>query len=374
MSALEVTPVRHGRDLKAFIDLPWSVYSNDPNWIPPIKKSLATLLDTRKHPFWAFSERELFIARRGSSVVGRIAAILDRNHNDHHQEKMCGWGFFECMPDPEAAAGLFFAVEQWARNKGMEFLRGPLNPSMNYEVGTLVEGFDTPPSFMMTWNPVYYPELILLCGYRKEKDIYAYRFEKGHEIPAWILEQAERLTSKGEFGIRPIKADIRDEEEIRLVSRVYRECWADNWGYVPMSDEEVAHTIREFIPIFDPDMAFLLFHEQEAAGLCVIIPDINPLLKRLNGKLGPGALIKKILYSSEIRGFRGLLFGLKEAYRQLGVPFFVLGYLLKTLRAKPGYEYMEMGWSLEDNAGINLLYEEAGSLANKRYRLYRKDL
>ncbi len=374
MTALEVTAVRSDRDMKAFVELPWSVYEKDSCWVPPIKRSVARLLNPKKHPFWAFSERELLLARRGSETVGRIAAIVDGNHNRYHGERMCAWGFFECRQDPEVAAGLFSAVEGWARKQGMAFLRGPLNPSTNYEIGLLVEGFDTPPALMMPYNPAYYPELVFLCGHRKEKDLYAYRITEDHEIPPWILDQAERAGRRSGLRIRRMKPDPKGREEMRLIQQVYRDCWSRNWGFVPMTDKEVTFTIRELMPIFDPDFAFFLYHGDEAVGLCVIVPDVNPLLKRFNGSLGPAALVKKFLYASEISGLRGLLFGIKEAYRQSGAPYFVLGYLLESLRKRSRYRYLELGWNLEDNAAINLLYEEGGARPAKRYRLYRKDL
>jgi hypothetical protein len=359
--------------MKAFVDLPWSVHGEESLWVPPIKRSVARLLQPGKHPFWAFSERELFLARRGKETVGRIAAIVDGNHNRYHDERMCAWGFFECRRDPEAAAALFASAEEWARRKEMRFLRGPLNPSTNYEIGLLVEGFDAPPALMMPYNPPYYPEMVFLCGHRKEKDLYAYRFDRGHEIPSWILNQAERAGRRGEFRIRRMRAD-RVREEMRLMQQVYRDCWSRNWGFVPMTDDELALSIREIMPVFDPDFVFFLHHGEEAVGLCVIVPDVNPLLKRLNGSLGPAALVKRFLYASEITGLRGLLFGLKGAYRQSGAPYHVLGYLLEALRKGSRYDYLELGWNLEDNHAINLLYEEGGGRPAKRYRLYRKNL
>ncbi len=147
-------------EMDEFIDLPWNVYANDTNWVPPLKKAVRKLLDPANHPFWKFSERVLFLARRGSQIVGRIAGILDNNFNSFHNENMGAWGFFECENDPSTAGALFETVEQWSRDKGLSFLRGPLNPSTNYEVGLLVEGFQYPPSIMMPYNPPYYVQLV----------------------------------------------------------------------------------------------------------------------------------------------------------------------------------------------------------------------
>jgi hypothetical protein len=372
MASVEVVPVRRRAEMKAFIDLPWTIYQGDPNWVPPIKSDLSRLLDPRKHPFWKFSERELFLARRGSEIVGRIAAIIDQNYNRYHNESMGIWGFFESARDPEAAVALFAAAEGWVREKGMAFIRGPLNPSTNYEVGLLVEGFDSPPALMMTYNPAYYAELVRYCGHKKEKDLFAYRFTLGTEVPDWTLGLAERLREKGEITIR-LGDRGKIGAELRLMNRVYNECWAQNWGFVPMTDEEILESSKDLVQIWDPDLAFFLLHRGEPVGVCLILPDVNPLLKRFNGKLGLSALIKKHLYWSEVIGLRGLLFGVKEEYRQMGLPWVAFDYLFRKLREGKRYQYIELGWNLEDNQAINRLYEEGGLRPHKRYRIHRKD-
>ena len=175
MAGLEIITVQTRSDTTYFINLPWKIYENYPLWVPPIKSLVRRLLDPVKHPFWKFSERVLFLARRGSETVGRTAGIVDGNYNQHHNTKMGAWGFFECRQDTEAAAALFKAVEDWVREKGMTFLRGPLNPSMNYECGLLIEGFEQAPTIMMSYNPPYYADLIEANGFKKEKDLIALR-------------------------------------------------------------------------------------------------------------------------------------------------------------------------------------------------------
>ena len=373
MAGVEVVPVRRRAEMKAFIDLPWEIYRGDPNWVPPLKSEISRLLDPRKHPFWKFSERELFLARRGSETVGRIATIIDHNYNRYHNESMGIWGFFESARDPEAAVALFAAAEAWVRGKGMAFMRGPLNPSTNYEVGLLVQGFDSPPALMMTYNPAYYTELVHYCGHKKEKDLLAYRFALGAEVPDWTFGLAQRFGEMGEISVRPVGRRTL-EADLRLMNRVYNECWAKNWGFVPMTDDEIMETSKALVHIGDTDLAFFLCHKGEPVGVCLIIPDVNPLLKRFNGKLGLSALIKKHLYWSEVTGLRGLLFGVKEEYRQMGLPWVAFDYLFQVLRKGKRYRYIELGWNLEDNEAINRLYEEAGLSPHKRYRIYRKDL
>ena len=373
MTKLEVTPVRTGKDLNAFIQLPWRIYRDDPNWTPPLKKAQRKLLTPGRHPFWEFSQRELFVARRGSLVLGRIAAIVDGNHNEYHGEKAGVWGFFESENDPEVATSLFLAAEKWCRDKGMAFMRGPLNPSTNYEIGLLVQGFGSPPALMMTYNQPYYLDLVTRCAYKKEKDLLSFRVYKDYRFPEWALPLAERFEQKNEVAIRHMeKAAL--EQEVLLANRIYNECWADNWGFVPLTREETFLTVKEMSRIFDPSLAFFLYRGDEVIGVCTCLPDVNPLLKRLNGRMGLGALYRKYRYGSEIRGLRGIVLGIKKEYRQMGAPLSVLHHLMKTLSDGNKYDYLEMGWTLEDNEGINRIMAEGGIAPAKRYRIFRKEL
>ncbi|MGB7911059.1 MAG: hypothetical protein WCF59_02415 [Desulfobaccales bacterium] len=371
MAGLEIIAAEGGSALKDFIDLPWEIYAGYPKWVPPLKKDVRRLLDPRRHPFWEFSERRLFLARRGSKTVGRIAGIIDRHYNELHSEKMGIWGFFECIDDPEAAAALFAAAETWVRQQGMDFIRGPLNPSLNYEAGLLIEGFDYPPVLGMTYNPPYYPRLVESCGFIKEKDLLAYLIEAPFQVPEWMDQLAERLAHKKGVRIRAFRPKDQDSEFL-LIREIYNDSWSDNWGFVPISDNEIRDIQKEMMKFADPDLAFFIYFEEEPVAVCVVLPDLNPLLKRLNGRVGLLGLLKLLRYRGEIRGLRGFIFGVKEQYRQLGFPMLATYHLNEIVRKKGKYHYMEMGWCLEDNESINVLIEEAGVKTHKRYRLYRK--
>ena len=167
-----------------------------PTGFPPSRRRFAGCWTLVKHPFWEFSERILFLARRGSETVGRIAGIIDRHYNEFHNEKMGIWGFFECADDPEAAAALFSSVETWVRQQGMTFMRGPLSPSTNYETGLLIEGFDYPPALMMAYTPPYYPGLVESCGFSKEKDLLAFLIDGDYRLPEWMDRLAEKIAKK----------------------------------------------------------------------------------------------------------------------------------------------------------------------------------
>lgn len=371
LAGIKIIAVEGGLELKDFIELPWRIYSEHPNWIPPLKADIRRLLDPRKHPFWEFSERILYLARRDSETVGRIVGIVDDNYNQCHNEKMAIWGFFECTDDPEAARGLFSVVEQWALQKGMTFLRGPLNPSMNYETGLLIEGFDYPPAVGMTYNPPYYMKLIESNGYTKEKDLLAFLIEGEYQLPEWMERLAERTAKKKGVSIRHVDPKKMDAE-FDLIRDIYNDSWSGNWGFVPLTNNEMRDIQKSVKPFADPGLVFFIYYYDEPAAVCVIFPDVNPLLKCLNGRISPFGLLKVLIHWRKIRGLRLLMFGIKEKYRQLGLPMLAFSHIYKIAREQKKYQNLEMGWTLEDNESINSLIEETGAIRYKKYRIFRK--
>ena len=376
MEQVKVIPVEQPWQMRAFVDLPWKIYARDPQWVPPLKKEVARLLDPQAHPFWKFAQRRLFLAQRGPEIVGRIAAIVDHNYNRFHDELMGIWGFFECTDDPEAAGALLAAAAEWVRGQGMTFIRGPLNPSTNYEGGLLVDGFDQPPVFMMTYNPPYYPGLVEAQGFTKEKDLLSFRVERGWQPPAWVSRLARRIINKTSIQMRPFR--LKDfHTEMNYVKEIYHEAWFDNWGFVPMTDAEIEDMGRQLVRIVDPDLCFFLVDGQEPVGVGMVVDDIYPLLKHFNGKVGLWGWLKYLLHKKEITGWRGLIFGIRRQYQQQGLPLVAFDYLFRLLMNNPKYEryqYIELGWNLEDNDLINQWYLDGGAKVNKRFRLYRKDL
>ncbi|MBI5247982.1 MAG: acyl-CoA N-acyltransferase [Desulfomonile tiedjei] len=371
MAGIEISTVSSRSDLDRFIDLPWKIYAGDNNWVPPLKKQVRRILDTSVHPFWKFSERELFLARRGSEVVGRIAAIVDNNYNSFHDEKMGAWGFFECENDPEAAAALFSAAEMWTSGKGMTFLRGPLNPSTNYEVGMLIEGFESPPTVMMTYNPTYYIPLVESCGFEKEKDLVAILVLPNDRADARVQRLASRVTRNKNIYVRTANKKAFDSE-MEIVKEIYNSAWSRNWGFVPMTEEEMTDMGKELVPVMDPELVFFIYYDDQAVGVALVLPDVNPLLKRLNGKIGIRGLLKILLHRKEIKGLRGLILGFKRSHQRLGLPLVAFDHINRVARGK--YEYLELGWNLEDNDDINKFEIQAGGRIHKKYRIFRKTL
>lgn len=377
MAPVKLIPVTQPQEMKAFLELPWKIYSQDPNWVPPLKKEVAKLLDVKGHPFWQFAEQRLFLAQRGTEMVGRIAGIVDHNYNRFHDEHMGIWGFFECANDSEAAAVLFSGVEEWLRQKGLIFMRGPLNPSTNYEGGLMVEGFEQRPVFMMTYNPPYYADLVASCGFSKEKDLLSFWVDRQWQPPPWVERLARRIAKKVTIEMRPLRMQIDFQTEMEYVKEIYHEAWFDNWGFVPMTDAECEELGRNLVRILYPGLSFFMLDGQEPVGVGVIVPDINPLLKRFNGKIGMLGWLKYLLYRREINGLRGLIFGIKKKYRQIGLPLLAFDHLYRNVIQNPKYakyQYVELGWNLEDNDQINQWYLDGGARVNKRFRVYRKEL
>jgi len=373
MASIEIIAVEGEAELKAFIDLPWKLYAGYPNWVPPLKKEVRRLLDPHRHPFWEFSERILFLARRGSEAVGRIVGIIDRHYNQVHDEKMGVWGFFECVDDPEVATALFASVETWVRQQGMTFLRGPLSPSMNNESGLLIEGFDYSPVVGMAYNPPYYLRLVEACGFTKEKDLLAFLIDGEYRLPDWMERLAERTAQKKGVRIRHVDPKQMDAE-FALIREIYNDSWSGNWGFVPLTDNEMRDIQKNVKPFADPGLVFFMYYDDEPAAVCVIFPDINPLLKRLNGRIGLSGLLKALIYRREIKDLRLLMFGIKEKYRQLGLPMLAFRHIYAIGREQKKYQNLEMGWTLEDNESINSLIEETGAKRHKKYRIFRKSL
>ena len=307
--SLTVIPARSKQEFDQFMDLPWSLYERGSLWTPGLKSQDRELLTPGEHPFWESARRELFLVLRDGRAIGRIAAIVDEKYNAYANEKCGAFGFFECANDPEAAHALLDAAYGWLAAQGMRFMRGPLNPSANYTCGLLVHGFDLAPTIMMPWNPPYYAELLETWHLRKEQDLFAYQIERSRLTPPeWLSEEVTRLKAEARFTCRTSsKATLA--EDIRAMLELYKVSWAKNWGFSPLSDGEAEQHVKELKSVLDPEFFVLFFHNNQPAAGMVALPDMAPLLRRLNGKLGISALWHWWQSRAEIRGgYRIILF------------------------------------------------------------------
>jgi GNAT superfamily N-acetyltransferase len=377
---LRVDRVSGRADLAAFINLPFTLYRNDPNWIPPLKTDVRKLLDRTEHPFYgggSDAEAELFLARDGREVVGRIAAILNHAHNRAHEENVAFFGFFETVDRQAVADALFAAAEGWARERGVDAVRGPANPSTNYECGLLVEGFDRPPVLMMTYNPVWYADLIEGAGYAKAKDLYAY-YSPVHDASLQRLQKLGARAEKRNPGLTTRSADLKNfDEEVALIKELYNAAWEKNWGFVPVSDAEFDALAGELKDLVHPDLVRIASIDGEPVGFILTVPDWNPVLKDIGGALWrhPIKLIKHLLFTKaeSLEGIRLILLGMREGYRNRGIEALLFANGIEVaLRA--GYKWCEYSWILEDNERTKRAVRLMGGELYKIYRMYERAL
>ena len=377
---MRVDRVSGRADLAAFINLPFTLYRGDPNWVPPLKADVRKLMDRAKHPFYgggSDAEAEFFLARDGREVVGRVAAILNHAHNRAHDENVAFFGFFEIVNRQVVAQELLAAAEDWARERGVDAVRGPANPSTNYECGLLVDGFDRPPVLMMTYNPAWYADLIEGAGYAKAKDLYAY-YSPVHDASLKRLQKLGARAEKRNPGLTTRSADLENfDEEVALIKELYNAAWEKNWGFVPVSDAEFDALAGELKDLVHPDLVRIASIDGEPVGFILTVPDWNPVLKDIDGALWrhPIKLIKHLLFTKaeSLDGIRLILLGMREGYRNRGIEALLFANGIEVALGA-GYKWCEYSWILEDNERTKRAVRLMGGELYKIYRMYERTL
>lgn len=376
---IQITLVRSARDRKRFLNVPYRLHRREPHWIAPLKISQKDILDTRRHPFYKTADVEMFLAERDGRVVGRIMAILNRAHNEFHHERAGFFGFFEVENDKQVATALFDAARDWLRERGMEVIRGPVNPSTNYELGLLVEGFDLDPTVLMTYNPAYYVELVEGYGFGKAMDLYAYDIAAKYFVVSDKLKRvAERLRTRDRIRVRTV--NLKDfKNEVEIVRQVYNDAWSRNWGFVPVTEEEFTHLAKDLKQLVDPRVVMIAEQLSEDGqstrpiGFLLAVPDINRALKKLDGRLLPFGLVKLLWHSRKIDFIRIITMGIIREFQSMGAGAIFLSEIYDRAPAS-GYPSGEMGWVLENNVMMNRAAELIGGRRVKTYRIYEMRL
>jgi hypothetical protein len=374
--SLEVTPVKRNRELAAFIDVPWHIPElvQHPQWIPPLRMMTRDLLDTKTNPFYQRADRALFIARRDGALVGRIAAIENRAHNEFHDDRVGFFGFFECRDDPAAAEALLEAAAQWLAARGLTTMRGPVHPSTNYDCGILVDGFEEHPVFLTTWNPAYYGALLLGAGFTAARDLLGYWLpygEPGYQMPARFAALAERAQAKTRLAFRDLDP-ARFWQEVELCWEIYNQAWERNWGFVPMAREEFLHMAKSLKPLLIPQFAFLAEIAGEPAGFMLCTPDYNRALKsNRNGRLFPFGALRMLRGKRTIRTGRIMALGIKPQFRTGSIlPLFMHEATRRAVAyGSPG---AEASWILEENQQMRQPLETFGGRPYRRWRIYER--
>lgn len=360
-------------DLRRFVEFPRDVYRGDPNWVPPLIADTMKMLTPGKHPFHDHAEVRCFLAvrtgsaRPGNQVAGRIAAIVNRLHNEVHGDRTGFFGFFETLPDPTVPPYLFEAAGAWLRGRGMDRMRGPASFSGNEEWGLLIDGFDRPPMVRMTYNPPEYAGYIDAFGFRKAKDLVAYYLDSV-EPPPRILRAVDRMSRQAKITVRTMDKR-RFREEVGLVREIYNGAWEKNWGFVPMTEAEIDHMARELKPVVDPNLVVFAEAEGRPVGFGFALPDLNQALKKANGRLFPFGLIRMLIAARKVREVRVLTLGVLGGYRNRGVDSLMSLALFRSGKER-GYTGGEFSWILEDNMAMRRVLEHMGAEVYKTYRLY----
>jgi len=372
---VDIVPVEGARDLDSFVDLPFRIYAEDPNWVPNIRRDIRRQLDPRVNPFFEHAEAQSYLAQQDGRVVGRITVIANELHNQTHGDKAAFFGYFESIDEPRVAEALVEVAAAWARERGFDTLRGPMSPSVNHECGLLVEGFDTPPAVMMPHNLPYYEALLEKAGMVAVKNLLAY--QGGHPtrykpVPDRLARATELMRRRLGLTLRPLDMS-RFDEELQTVRRLFNAAWSSNWGFVPFTDHEIAHIAAEFKPVIIPELVPIAEKDGEPIGFGVALPDLNePLMRNRAGRFLPGMIrIFWSLKAKRIRRARILLLGIDPEFQGRGIDA-ILYHWIWTKAAENKIYWGEAGWILEDNAAMNNALEKMTFSPYKRFRIYER--
>ena len=365
-----VQPVANKSQQKAFIKFPWKLYKGDPNWIPPLIMNIKELLNYKKHAFYDRAEIQTFLATRNGEIVGRIAAIIDHAHNDYHKEERGMFGFYESVDDQAVSDALFDAAKSWFAERKIFLMRGPANPSQNYEWGLLVEGFHSPPTFMMTYNKKYYAKLIEGYGFFKSQDMYAFtgttsQLDELDPKLAFIAEEAKR---RFKVDVRPISKK-NFAQDVKSFLDIYNSALPGQWGFTPMSPSELEATAAGLKMLIVPEMTTMAEIDGRPVATVFGLLDYNPTIKKIDGKLFPFGFLRILFGRKKIKKVRLISTNVIPEYQRWGLGLVLMTRLVPSIR-QWGIEEAEFSWVLESNKLSRGTLERGGTKREKTYRIY----
>lgn len=365
-----VTHVTTHEEFDQFIHFPYQHYAHDAQWVPPLVSEQKKRLDNRKNPFFEGADMALFLGQVNGVTAGRIAAIDNRAYNEYHGTRIGFFGFFECTENQQLANLLIKVARDWLEQRGLTSMIGPLNPSMQDEIGILVDGFDKSPAIMMPYTKPYYDKLLQQAGLQKSTDLYAYRVTR-NSVSADRAQRAEKLLKRRypEINIRPVNMR-RFKSEVQTIRTLYNRAWAHNWGFHEVSEREFSHMASQLKGIVDPDLVFIAEHGNQPVGFSLAIPDYNQVLRHLDGKLLPFGFLKLLYHRRHINRLRVALMGIDPEFQGRGIDA-LLHHRSIQKGLEKGYDSAELGWLLESNSNILRVVEKVGGEHDKTYRLYR---
>ena len=373
MADIAIQPVETRSQQQRFIRLPWRIYADDPCWIPPVIMSQQELLGFRKHPFYERSKSQSFLATRGGRDVGRITAIVNAGHIDRYKEQRGFFGFFACDEDTAASRALFQAAGDWLHAQGMTCIRGPANPSLNYECGLLIEGFDTPPFFMMTHNRPWYAQLVEDAGFGKIEDMFAFWGETSMlgGLDPKLVTMVEGVKERFGVTIRPLDRR-RFADEVRTFLHIYNESLGGTWGFVPLTSGEIDHMAASLKYLIEPELTLVAEVDGKPVGAVFCLLDYNPRIKAIDGRLFPFGFLRLLWNKKAIKRLRAISTNVVPEYQAWGIGLVLMNGLYERFM-KWGLREVEFSWVLESNYLSRRTLERGGALVTKKYRMYQDD-
>ncbi len=371
-SKVAIRPVTSWRDRRRFQRLPWFIYAGDRNWVLPILAQERTLLGWGKHPFFDNAQIVTLLAERDGRTVGRLAVLINHIHNRKYNEQRGFFGFFECIDDTAVAERLFQAGQDWLRQRGMTALRGPVNPSLNYTCGLLIDGFDSPPCFLMTYNRPYYPALLEACGFAKAQDMYAYEMDL--DILQGMVDRYKpavlSVLARPDLVIRSLDS-ARLQQELETYLDIYNRSLDGTWGFTPLQPAEARYIASELRHLIVPQ--FIAFAEigDRPIGVMFALLDYNPILGKCNGRLFPFGLVRLMTGRRRINTVRAMTMTMVPGYQDAGLSVVLMDNLTGPAM-KWGIQRWELSWVLESNSRSRGSLERAGMKRTKTYRIYDK--
>ena len=370
---IKVYPVSSNKQLMQFIKMPWTIYKNDPNWVPHLLMDRKKILSRKKNPFFEHAEAEYFLAEYQGKIAGRIAAIKNQLHNKYQNDNAGFFGFFECINNQEVANALFDEAKKWLKDRGCNMMRGPANPSSNDEWGLLIKGFDDPPRLLMTYNPEYYLSLFDDYGLSKEKDLYAFKLETDRVLSSEKLIRGQEIVKK-RSGLVIHQLNMENfDAELEKVKFVYNKAWAPNWGFVPLTEKEIDAMAKDLKQLVEPKLVLFGEIDGSLVGFALVMLDYNQIFINMNGRLFPFGFLKMFTQKKKIQWARIITLGIIPEYQKKGLDS-VFYYEIVKRAAELGIYKGEASWILEDNEmmnrGINLMSGEK----YKEYRIYKMDI
>jgi GNAT superfamily N-acetyltransferase len=372
MSDIRIRPVSTKKDERTFIRLPWTIYAGNPVWVPPLLMDRRKLIDRKRNPFYKHARMEMFLAEQNGTAVGRIAGIVNDNHNREHNENIGFFGFFECVDSQQVADGLFNAAAHWLKAQGVTAMRGPASPSVNDEYGLLVDGFDKPPAVLMAYNPEYYVKLVESAGFARMKDLYAYFLDAKTVFSEKLVRGAEIVRKRQDLVIRSL--NMKDfDNEVALIRELYSKGWSRNWGEVPMTEEEFRYAAKDLKTIVNPRLVIIAEAKGKPVGFGLSLPDLNRVMIRNKKGYFLPFLVRYLLFRKKIDFIRIVILGVLPEYFNTGIGG-VLFYETGRRAVEQGCQRGEASWVLEDNVMMNRGAELMNGERYKTYRIYERRL